>query len=70
MRTSVVIEDQVMAEALGSTGGKTKRAVIEVALRTPVRLKKQEQVRYLRGKLQWEGCLSALREGRFTHADR
>ena len=70
MRTNVVIDDQLMAEALESTGLKTKHAVIEEALRTLVRLKKQEQVRSLRGKLQWEGSLSALREGRFTDVDR
>jgi Arc/MetJ family transcription regulator len=70
MRTNVVIDDQLMSEALESTGLKTKKAVIEEALRTLVRLKKQEQVRALRGKLEWEGSLSALREGRFTDVDR
>ena len=70
MRTNVVIDDQLMSEALETTGLKTKKAVIEEALRTLVRLKKQEQVRTLRGKLEWEGSLSALREGRFTDVDR
>ena len=70
MRTNVVIDDELMAEALESTGLKTKRAVIEEALRTLVRLKKQEQVRSLRGKLQWAGDLKALREGRFADVDR
>lgn len=69
MRTNVVIDDELMAEALESTGLKTKKAVIEEALRTLVRLKKQERVRALRGKLQWEGNLSALREGRLTDVD-
>ena len=70
MRTNVVIDDELMAKALEATGLKTKKAVIEEALRTLVRLKEQEQVRYLRGKLQWEGNLSVLREGRFTDVDR
>jgi Arc/MetJ family transcription regulator len=70
MRTNVVIDDELMAEALESTGLKTKRAVIEEALRTLVRLKRQEQVRSLRGRLQWEGDLKALREGRFADVDR
>ena len=60
MRTSVVLDDQLMSEALEITGLKTKRAVIEEALRTLVRLKKQERVRALRGKLEWEGSLSAM----------
>jgi Arc/MetJ family transcription regulator len=70
MRTNVVIDDELMAAALESTGLKTKKAVIEEALRTLVQLKAQEKVRSLRGKLCWEGDLSALREGRFVDVDR
>ena len=70
MRTNVVIDDELMAEALESTGLNTKKAVIEEALRTLVRLRKQEKVRSLRGKLQWEGDLNTLREGRLTDVDR
>jgi Arc/MetJ family transcription regulator len=70
MRTNVVIDDELMAAALESTGLKTKRAVIEEALRTLVQMKEQEQVRSLRGKLQWEGNLSELREARFADVDR
>jgi Arc/MetJ family transcription regulator len=70
MRTNVVIDDELMADALESTGLNTKKAVIEEALRTLVRLKKQERVRSLRGKLQWEGDLNMLREGRLADVDR
>jgi len=70
MRTNVVIDDELMAAALESTGLKTKRAVIEKALRTLVQMKAQEKTRSLRGKLQWEGNLSELREGRFADVDR
>lgn len=69
MRTNVVIDDDLMAEALESTGLNTKKAVIEEALRTLVRLKKQEKVRSLRGKLQWDGDLNMLREARFADVD-
>ena len=70
MRTNVVIDDDLMAAALESTGLKTKKAVIEKALRTLVQMKAQEKTRSLRGKLQWEGNLSVLREGRFVDVDR
>ena len=70
MRTNVVIDDELMADALESTGLNTKKAVIEEALRTLVRLKKQERVRSLRGKLKWEGDLNMLREGRLANVDR
>ncbi len=70
MRTNVVIDDELMTAALESTGLKTKRAVIEEGLRTLVRLKAQEQVKYLRGTLQWEGDLDSLREGCPLDVDR
>jgi Arc/MetJ family transcription regulator len=70
MRTNIVIDDELIAAALASTGLKTKKAVIEEALRTLVRLRAQEQARSLRGKLQWEGDLGVLREGRIADVDR
>lgn len=70
MRTNIVIDDQLLAEAMASTGLKTKRAVVEEALRTLVALRAQEGVRSLRGRLRWEGDLHALREGRESYVDR
>jgi len=69
MRTNVVIDDELMAKAMESTGLKTKRAVIEEALRTLIRLKSQERARRLRGKLHWEGDLNEMRQGRFHNVD-
>jgi Arc/MetJ family transcription regulator len=75
MRTNVVIDETLMTEAMKATGLTTKKAVIDEALRTLVRLKAQEEVRSLRGKMRWEGDLDAMREGRIpaddmTHVDR
>jgi Arc/MetJ family transcription regulator len=61
MRTNIVIDDKLMRETLRLTGLKTKREAVEEALRTLVRLRKQEDVRRLRGKLHWEGDLQAMR---------
>ena len=66
VRTNVVLDQQLIAEALDLTGLKTKKAVIEEALRTLTRLKRQERVRALRGQLHWEGNLDELRAGRFS----
>ena len=66
VRTNVVVDQQLIAEALDLTGLKTKKAVIEEALRTLTRLKRQERVRALRGQLHWEGDLDELRAGRFS----
>lgn len=70
MRTNVVIDTELMTRAMESTGLRTKRAVIDKALRTLVRLKSQENVRELRGSLCWEGDLDTMREGRFLDVDR
>jgi Arc/MetJ family transcription regulator len=67
MRTNIVIDDTLLSEALSCTGLSTKKAVIEEALRTLVRLKSQEQVRSLRGHLRWEGDLHAMRESRVIY---
>lgn len=61
MRNNIVIEDKLMEEALQVTGLKTKREVVELGLRTLIRLKKQEEIRKLRGKLKWEGDLEEMR---------
>jgi len=64
-RTNIVLDDHQINEAKRLTGIKTTRGVVEEALRTLIRLKQQESVRSLRGKLQWEGDLDAMREERF-----
>jgi Arc/MetJ family transcription regulator len=55
MRTNIVIDDDLMAEAMRTTGFSTKGETVELALKTLVRLKRQERVRGFRGKLTWEG---------------
>ena len=64
MRTNIVIDDHLMRDALRSTGLKTKREIVELGLQTHVRLRKQEEIRKLRGKLQWQGDLDAMRTDR------
>jgi hypothetical protein len=56
--------------SLESTGLRTKKAAIEEALRALVRLRAQERVRTLRGKLQWQEDLSVQRQGRFLNLAR
>jgi len=65
MRTNIVIDDDLMSEAMRLTGLQTKRAVVEHALRTLVRLRRQRAVLALEGAVAWEGDLDALRSARF-----
>jgi Arc/MetJ family transcription regulator len=64
MRTNIVIDDKLMKAALKATGLTTKREVVELGLRTLLQLHRQAKVRELRGKLQWEGDLDAMRTDR------
>ncbi|RLJ65058.1 type II toxin-antitoxin system VapB family antitoxin [Sulfurisoma sediminicola] len=63
MRTTVVIDDRLMKEALRVTGAKTKREAIELGLRTLLQLTRQAEMRRSRGKLEWQGDLDAMRIG-------
>ena len=41
MRTNIVIDDELMANALQMTGLRTKREAVELGLKTLIKLKKQ-----------------------------
>jgi Arc/MetJ family transcription regulator len=64
MRTNIVIDDRLMRATLRATGLKTKREAVELGLRTLLRLKRQGQIRHLRGKLNWQGDLDTMRAER------
>ena len=61
MRTNIVIDDQLMKEALALSGLKTKKAVVEEALKLLIHFKHQANIRKLKGKLSWEGDLDEMR---------
>jgi Arc/MetJ family transcription regulator len=64
MRTNIEIDDELIQEALRASGLKTKRAVVEAGLRMLLRLKRQEDILGLVGKVRWEGNLDESRQGR------
>ena len=61
MRTNIVIDDKLMAEALRVTGVRTKREAVELGLKTLLQSKRQADVKRLRGKVAWQGDLEAMR---------
>ena len=61
MRTNIVIDDKLMAEAIRATGVDTKREAVELGLKALIQLKKQERIRGFRGKLQWRDDLERMR---------
>jgi Arc/MetJ family transcription regulator len=67
MRTNIDIDDDLMTKAMAATNAATKKAVVEQGLELLVRLKAQEGIKKLRGKVKWEGDLAAMRESRFLN---
>ena len=61
MRTNIDIDDRLMRQAMRSSGARTKRAVVEEGLRLLVQTRGQASIRRLRGKVAWQGDLSASR---------
>ena len=61
MRTNIEIDDKLMNDVLKATGLKTKKEVVELGLKTLIRLKKQQRIRDFRGQLKWTGDLDDMR---------
>ena len=67
MRTTIVIDDKLMQEAMRATGLRTKRAVVEAGLKLLVQVRAQAGIRRLRGTAMWQGNLDEMRAGRVAH---
>ena len=61
MRTNIEIDDKLMNDVLKATGLTTKKDAVELGLKTLIRLNKQENIKKLRGKLQWTGDIDDMR---------
>lgn len=61
MRTNIVIDDQLMAQALKTSGFTTKKEVVEQGLKLLIQMGEQQKIRQLRGRLKWEGDLDEMR---------
>ena len=61
MRTNIDIDDRLMRQAMRSSRARTKRAVVEEALRLLIQTRGQSSLRRLRGKVDWTGDLDTSR---------
>lgn len=61
MRTNIMIDDALVREAMKASGARTRREAVEMGLRALLRLSRQADIRTLRGKLDWQGDLDAMR---------
>ena len=64
-RTNIFLDDSLVKKGLKATGVRTKRELVDLALRELVRKEDQKGVLTLRGKIRWEGNLDELRKNRF-----
>lgn len=64
MRTNIVIDDKLMADALKASGLGTKKEAVEQGLKLLVRRSQQQEIRKLRGRVKWEGDLDEMRGGK------
>jgi Arc/MetJ family transcription regulator len=55
MRTNIEIDDELMTKTMAATNTTTKKAAVEASMHLAVRLKAQEGLRALRGKVVWRG---------------
>ncbi|MDQ6733112.1 MAG: type II toxin-antitoxin system VapB family antitoxin [Nitrospirota bacterium] len=62
MRTNIVIDDQLLAEAKRVTGIRTNNGVVEEALKRLLRLERQRTIKAWRGKLPWSENVEVMRK--------
>ncbi len=68
-RTNIEVDTRLVEKAMRLTGARTKREVVNIALRRLVEKGSlYRAVRRLRGKLTWEGDVGAWRSARRTRA--
>ena len=63
-RTNIVLDDKLVSLCLELTGIKTRRQLIDHALKELLRHENQKKILELKGNVKWEGNLDNWREGR------
>jgi Arc/MetJ family transcription regulator len=61
MRTNIEINDQIMDEAIRLSNLKTKKEVVETALKSFIEKLKRQNMLKLKGNVNWEGNLDEMR---------
>jgi len=63
-RTNIVLDSQLVEEGMKVTGLKTKRNLVDYALRELLRHEKQAKLLELCGRVEWDGDLEQMRTRR------
>lgn len=63
-RTNIVLNEQLVRQGLKLSGCKSKRELVDLALRELLKTAKRRELLALRGQVRWEGDLDRLRRAR------
>lgn len=64
--TQVMVDAELIEQGLHATGLKTRRNLVDFALRELLRRENQKKLLELKGKVDWEGDLNVMR-GQVNH---
>ena len=67
MRTNIVLDDEVVREAMALSGAPSKKALVDRALREFLQRQRLLDMANSFGKIQWEGDLDQMRERQPAH---
>lgn len=65
-RTNVELDEKLVKEGMKLFHKKTKKELVNFALREVIRREKAKGILALEGKVDWEGDLREMRKGRFA----
>ncbi len=68
-RTNIELDEKLVKEGMRLFKKKTKKELINFALREVIRREKVKGILALEGKVMWEGDLREMRKGRFANID-
>jgi Arc/MetJ family transcription regulator len=63
-RTNIVLDEQLVRRGLKVSGCKSKRELVDLALREFLKIATRRELLTLRGRVTWEGNLDRLRRPR------
>lgn len=61
MPVHIAVDEELLREAMEHHGFDSEHEAVEEALKTLIRIKKQERIRQMRGRLGWDGNLDDMR---------
>lgn len=68
-RTNIELDEKLVKEGMRLFNKKTKKELINFALREVIRREKVKGILALEGKVMWEGDLREMRKSRFANID-